>query len=408
MPSYGSASHAGSKPTRSAPRYAAISAASASASWGPGDTARIGVSIARARPAITASTPASACASIGRARSSRSRSNGSDAINAPSASSKPNDPPFDPDSTNRPRRVAAGPPQGSLPTRLRVRARARERVTASRTAKGRSPPRSWYQARHGPGREEGGHDVGQAAEMPDRVPETRDRDREAIRELLRCIGDVGRRVLGVFRPVQQRTGTSECSTSPSPGAGDAQATDRDPAWSPPPDRPSDRRNRNRSRGRRCARDRKRDQPSEQTIGPRHRHPIGGRRRVLAGVADELGDRLDIAGGRQLKDPWDLLARARDEEPVDRRHERSIVDDDRLAGPRILKAGRHRMRGELLDRGGEVAGGVGGRRSWHARSAAHRSITASSAAWLFGAMRSKIGASRSVPPSSTTARAWSPC
>ena len=49
---------------------------------GPGDTARMGVSIARASPAITASSPASACASIGRARSNRSRSNGSDAINA--------------------------------------------------------------------------------------------------------------------------------------------------------------------------------------------------------------------------------------------------------------------------------------------------------------------------------------
>ena len=119
MPSYGSASHAGSSPTRSAPRYAAISAASASASWGPGDDGqdRACPSRGRARRSPRPGPPRRAPRSAGRAPAGAART-------APTRSTPRALPPSptpcllrsDPDNTNRPRRVAAGPPRGSLPT----------------------------------------------------------------------------------------------------------------------------------------------------------------------------------------------------------------------------------------------------------------------------------------------------
>ncbi len=99
-------------PTRSAPRYAAISAASASASCGPGDDRQDGRVQRAGEPAITAS-----CARLG-VRHDRPGALQQEPLERLRRDQRlralppsPTVPPFDPDSTNRPRRVAAGPPR---------------------------------------------------------------------------------------------------------------------------------------------------------------------------------------------------------------------------------------------------------------------------------------------------------
>ena len=85
MPSYGSASHAGSNATSSG-RNASRSSTRASASCGPGATASTGASSATASPATTNASPVSARAWIGRSCASRRPSKVSDPTNRSRAS----------------------------------------------------------------------------------------------------------------------------------------------------------------------------------------------------------------------------------------------------------------------------------------------------------------------------------